>query len=386
MSALLVRIAVPLLATAALAQDAARPSPPPTPVFTLAAGRHDLQAFVDLTAQIRKAPIRFAVADSEAAARPVVVQRELRLDAVAFEDVATTLLFASGVLIVPDERPGEFRAVATDGTAPELAMAVPRTPAELAARPHRLEYVTTTVPCPADQVARRLNLLRPFFAARGGLWRLRPAAAEGALSLTGTTRQVISALTLLQLQEGTKPVATPAPTWRDKLGLPWPGGAMQLPDFVDLLAERLDGNVLGDITALRLDLGAAAELPPSRWYARATQVLRAADRVLVPLDPERRIFTLLPLQGSDALGSWHAGYEPATMVAASDAIVPVLTTIELQHMTTAQAANLLRPRLVGSPTLIWGSLSPQLLVACGLRDEVAKVVAEVRVAEAARGR
>lgn len=365
-----------LIASAPAQADASKRSQ----LFTLVAGEHPVRALVDLTAQIRKVRIHWDEAELGAGDQRVVVQRELRLDGDSFEDVATTLLFYCGFLIVPAEEAGEYRVIAVR-KAPDPNVAVSRTPEQILARPARVEFVTTKVALgEGPDVVLRVSALRPLLASLS----LRVKADGSDLVLTGSTEQIAFALRTLQLYEGKTPATMPEIVWRGMGALAWPGGKTSQAAFTKLLAatldaNTLDGNAIAGAAEVQVDLGEPTELAAADWFARATQVLRKVDQVIVPVDRQHRVFVLRSLQDPRAREiCWSSYFEAPDQVAKSAAILPVVTAYDLQHVEVTAAMNRLRPKFAAMRNLTFGTMTGRRLLLSGLRDDVGDMLASLR--------
>ena len=372
-------LAALLLSATAATIHAQEPAERPAPLFTMAAGEHDLVSLVDLLAQVRKARIHSDRNELEGFADATVhLQRELRVDGDAFENVATALLQEHGFIIVPEED-GTYR-VRTFGELHELeGAAIERTPQEIFGRPAKVEFITTAVPAeiaPLDWY----NRLRPTLVSVNTPCRLLLGREDGKLVLTGTTQQVGFALRLIQAARGLEPAAQPPIGWREDAPLPWPGGRMPLRRFTALFADTLDANVLGPPVDIELDLGQAERLRPDQWFARATQVLHDQGNALLPADVQHRVFLLLSLRGPRSNEIfWRARFDPPDSIAENPAGMPVFTAYEMQHIRAGLAAGALRGRRI-----IVSVMSSEAIVLIGMRPDVVDALEAVRKADKAK--
>jgi hypothetical protein len=355
------------------------------PVFTLPAGEHGLTELVNLLGQIRKCEIECAVAELEHVDREkVVLQRELQLEAAAFEDVVTTLLFYRGLVVVPGDHAGRQRAIAMLDRVRLHDSAVERTNAEILARPSRLEFATTTLPTDPSQLELRLNVLRPFFTAPGRPqpWAMTMENADRGIRFTGSTEQLVFALKTAAVFDGTEPEPSPAIAW-PPAALPWPGGKMSLTTFLKLFSTTLDANLIGHAADLEVDLGPPAQLTAAAWWSRATMVLRSIDQAIVPVVPSNRVFLLRALRERGLLEiQWRAAFEAPEALLQATAIVPVMTVHECKHVDLRTAMLALRPAFGrAGGTLTVATPSPSGLLFAGLRDDVAKALQLVREAD-----
>jgi hypothetical protein len=373
-----------LITGAALGQDAPGGSPPRRqPQFALPAGRHGVDELIGLLGQIRKTAICCERDELERATGPVMLQRELRLDGDAFDDVVTTLLFHRGLMVVPAKAPGGQQVIAMDERLRDTAIA--RTPAEILARPGRLEFVTTSVPPSGLPVMQRAMVLRPLFGMDRTPWAMRIGVDGQQVTLTGSSEQVAFALRVLQLVDGNTPTLQPAIAWSATSPLSWPGGKMTGVAFMKLFADTLDANVLGEAGAAELDLGAAAQLSAAEWFASATKALHSIGQVIVPAEAAHRVFLLRSKQDARfAEVTWRSTFETNEQVLQYTAVRPVLTVFSLQHVELTAAMNQLRPMLMGGGGLTVGSLGPSRLLLAGLRDNVAKVIEQLQGIDVAK--
>jgi len=352
-------------------------------VFTLAAGEHRIEAFVDLTSQIRKVAIDCEADELDHAyERALHVQRELQLGNADWEDLATTLLLYQRLLLVPAKKGNGQRIVALIRGVDLSELAVERSPGDVLARPHRIEWVTTVVPGGDIAPQVQINMLRPVFAFSRDPVPLHFEAAENGIRLTGTTDQVAFAIRLLHALGGQPVTATAPLTWSDDEPRRWPGGEMGTKEFVQLVATTLDANVVGHIPDGSVDLGDPAELAPADWFAAATRIWREAELALLPLVPAHRVLLLGSLRGARAGEMmWRAAFEPPARVGASNDIVPVATVLALEHITCNVASNTLRPWIGVGRKLTIGSLGQDRILLYGMRDEVAGATELIQAAD-----
>lgn len=381
-------LAILLIPATVLAQHGPAPEPAAarSPQFTLPAGQHRLDELIGLLGQIRKTTIRCERDEIALGLGPVALQRELLLDGAAFDDVVTTLLFYRGLIVVPDAAQG-LQVIALDDAERLRSAAVGRTAAEILARPGRLEFATTKVPAGKLPMAGRIGVLRALFGMNRVPWAMQMVADGEDMRLTGSTEQLAVALRVLQLLDDTAPTVAPAVAWAGAAPLSWPGGRMTQAAFLQLFANTLDANVLGEVGGGEVDLGAPARLPAAEWFSRATVALDAIDEVIVAAAAPHRVFLLRSKHEARFREViWRSGFESNEQVAKSTAVRPVLTVYALQHISSAAATNQLRPMLrgLGSSTLVVGTLSPSRLLVGGLRDEVARVIEQLHKVDVAR--
>ena len=348
-------------------------------VLTLPAGEHELGALVDMIAQARKVEIhRDQLGDFEPGA--VVVQRELRLDAVAFEDIAATMLYYQGFMIVPAAAAGEYRVVAVRNREELREAAVSRTPDEILARPSRVELVTTLLPA-GDHWLFRLQALAPFLFCRNQPASVRFSVVDGEARLTGSTAEVAFALRVIDALDGGAPAAVPPIEWLGNDLLTWPGGTMSRERFLELFVDTLDANVIARTFSveLELDLGEPAQLPPAEWFARATQVLFAGHQGIATVCAPHRVFLVRAKYGPDYLELMcRAEFEPAGDDAQSTTLVQVVTTFEPRNVTPAAASQATRARRDELRGTCLAYMGGTRMLLYGRRDQVTAALALLR--------
>ncbi|MCB9876283.1 MAG: hypothetical protein H6835_01665 [Planctomycetes bacterium] len=373
-----------VVATLPIAALVAQRAAPAAPTFALPAGEHRLEAFVDLLGQITRQPIACDEAALAADEDTVHVARDLRLDGDAFEDVARTLLFRRGFVIVAD---GQARRV-VPLSRPELYTQAPQQLVleAVLARPACVAYVTTTLPCAGELAQRSVEMLRPFFSFGPKGYGLSLAAVDGGVQLTGITDQVAYAVQLLRVANGEPLQATAPLAWSTHGELAWPGGKTTLGAFAATFGKALDADLLIDHLAgasdASLDLGEAAQLAPAEWFARSTQLLRGRRCVVVPLLPQQRVFELLPMHGprADEM-AWRVRIEPCERVADTADVVPVATIYTPQHIGVGGAMGVLRAKMQGGGGMTVSTLDGVRLLLCAPRDELATAIAALQAAD-----
>jgi hypothetical protein len=348
------------------------------PTFVLAAGEHRIDAFCDLTGQIRKAAVdidRSLLAD--VLDERLDIQRDLMLPVEAWEDVATSILMTRGLLLVPSDRAGRLRLLSFRKSLDLDDGCVLRTARQLLARPRRIELVSVEVATGDADHRPFIHALRPFFMFEHTT--LEIDSVEQAVRLTGTTSTVVPALRLLHVLLDRPVPDDPPVRFQGQAELTWPGGEMSAPAFVSLAARTLDANVVGKVSDVELKLGEAAELTATDWYARASHALRLAGQILVPIVPEQRVFLLAPVKSVERQWMALSRYESPDTVALSKDVTPVMTVMTVAPEDMRRAQGLLRPQFARrSPGLTVGSVGRDKLILLGLRSDVAEAVAMIR--------
>lgn len=372
------------LALYPLAAQEPRSSPPttPPPRFTLAAGAHDLGDLVRMVEQARGKPIEFDRALLEQANdRRVVLQRELQLARQEWEDIATILLHGRGLWLTHDTA-GQMSVhtptswAAGGGGAPQL-----RSPQEVLARPYRTEVVTARYPS-KGQANVLANSLRPLFMGLTDEAGVSLRADGDDVVCEGITSNVVLALRILTVADGNDVPAQPAPSWPDGTECTWPGGKIELAEFLDLTARTLDANVVRSDAAMpkaRLDLGAPGKLAPRAWHATAARLLLDHGVALTIVHGPQRLFEALPLadRGVHLALLWRATVLPPASAADPDLPVqPVITVVPMNLEEMRAAAGKVRARMGRERTLTIGSC-PAGLVLAGLSDTVGALVRDL---------
>jgi len=367
------------LISALPAQEARQPKP----MFVLAAGEHRIDAFINLTGQIRKAAVDV---DTELFAEVLDerlgIQRDLELDAEAWEDVATSILMTRNLMLAPTQQAGRLRLVSFKDDLDHDGC-TPRTERQLLERPRRVELVTVEVPTGDAAHSQFIMSLRPFFMMERATLDIE--SARQAIRLTGSTAAVVPALRLLRALLGRPIPEDPPVNFESQDKLAWPGGELTASAFVSLVAQMLDANVVGKVPDIKLQLGEAAELSVTDFYARASQVLRRSGQVLVPLVPEQRVFLLASAQSVARQWMSLSRYESPDTVGKSKDVTPVMTVLTVPPDKMQQYHGLLRPAFgQRRPGLTIGSVGRERMILMGLRSDVAEAVAMIRKQAAGR--
>ena len=358
-------VSIALLATSALAQvrDA---------VFTMPAGDHQLHELAGLSAQIRRRPLQCDVAGlSKQVGLTVTLQTELQLDAKAHQEVVAALLRDRGLLLVAGER---FDRVVTVRSQCDAQASIARTPEQVLANPTQLEWVTTSIPATADSLT-HIHALRPYF--RNDPPGLSVHNINGQVEFTGMSYQVGFALRMMQMFAGSTPADVAQPVWHGEGQVTWPGGRMTLRTFVGVFTSTLDANLLhanaaGAVDHKTIDLGDAASMTRSEWFAEATRVLANHDCAMVCRHPGARLFALRSIQDpSYRDANVRANYVPSHEVEQYASAGVIMTTVDLQQLRSFDGFMVLRGAIAENRATTICSLDHNTLVLCGPSHQVA---------------
>ncbi|MEZ5964179.1 MAG: hypothetical protein R3F56_10075 [Planctomycetota bacterium] len=386
---LLARFCLPLLAHAVVAQEEQiENAGAPAQRFTLAAGSHSLRELVEIVGLARKQPIDcgddvWSAGDDS----PLTLQRELRLGAEDWEDVATALLYARGLSLTHDAD-GKLSVLPNRGVAGvSTGKATMRAADEVLRRPYRTELARVRYVSKGDANA-LAQAMRPLFALRDGA-NVVLRAEDGAVVIEGLTCHTVFVLRAVLVADGADLARTPGPTWSTDRACAWPGGSLDVSALLERMATELDANVLcraGTLPGERIDTGEAKELAPQEWLATAARLLRRHGLVVTVIHGPQRVFEVLALEDrrTESCLLWRAAVvSPDTAADPALPVQPVVTMLPMSVAEIRAASGKLRAQMRRDSTVTVGSC-PRGLFLAGLSDDVGTIVTSLRPEESGR--
>ncbi|MCR9247108.1 MAG: hypothetical protein NXI31_18910 [bacterium] len=367
------------------AQEATRRAPPESR-FTMAAGDHDLAAFVDLLAQIKKCTIKCPDdLQGFTPEHPLTLQRELRLTADEFEDIATTLLYTHGLVIVEPRDSGRRTVIPIEplAAAEQVHHIATRAPAAVLARPNRIEYLRTRYR-PTRDVRIALNMMRPMFMLGSPTQVPKLEIADGSLQISGLTPVVVAALRYLALVDQQPIPPTPGLALPTTLRTATPSGSVSLTELVARTSRALDANILvpDSMPELELEFPAVGTLDAHTWLTHTTALLAEHHLTLITLNAKNRVLQLMPTRAgraTDAELFWRAEILDVDGALDPDGPTrPVMVMIPLQHVTATAVANACRPLLRRSRVTLGTAGDDVGIYAVGMSHQVRPVLQRIR--------
>ncbi len=164
-------------------------------------------------------------------------------------------------------------------------------------------------------------------------------------------------------------------------------GEIKLTDLIDRAAAHLQWNILVDAR----DMTASGNPPTAKLQQPIdvdrngceevlTSLLYRSGFVVVPVDEEKHIYEVIASNGVRAreITTRAVRRTPAEILARPTLLIPVTTTVTLQHINAVVATNSLRPffaSIGGNSSLIIGNVGNNTgMVISGLQDQVATVL------------